>query len=92
MTRLLLVCTQQRHIDAFLDGYCSTVQGLLDWFEVDLGFTELLFMHTIDSQKRTQTHRHTDTQTHRLTYSRAQKHDGRGRAFVAAVHQGDTYR
>jgi len=29
--------------DPFLDGYCSTVQGLLDWFEVDLGFTELLF-------------------------------------------------
>jgi len=27
---------------AFLDGYCSTVQSLLDWFEVDLGFTELL--------------------------------------------------
>ena len=27
-----------------LDGYCSTVQGLLDWFEVDLGFTELLFI------------------------------------------------
>jgi len=26
----------------FLDGYCSTVQGLLDWFEVDLEFTELL--------------------------------------------------
>jgi len=25
----------------FVDGYCSTVQGLLDWFEVDLGFTEL---------------------------------------------------
>ena len=25
----------------FLDGYCSTVQGLLDWFEVDLGYTEL---------------------------------------------------
>jgi len=23
------------------DGYCSTVQGLLDWFEVDLGFTAL---------------------------------------------------
>jgi len=22
----------------FFDGYCSTVQGLLDWFEVDLGF------------------------------------------------------
>ena len=31
---------------AFLDGYCSTVQGLLDWFEVDLGFTELLFIQT----------------------------------------------
>jgi len=29
----------------FRDGYCSTVQGLLDWFEVDLGFTELLFIH-----------------------------------------------
>jgi len=29
----------------FLDGYCSTVQGLLDWFEVDVGFTELLFIH-----------------------------------------------
>jgi len=28
----------------FFDGYCSTVQGLLDWFEVDLGFTELLFI------------------------------------------------
>jgi len=27
-----------------LDGYCSTVQGLLDWFEVDKGFTELLFI------------------------------------------------
>ena len=29
---------------SFLDGYCSTVQGLLDWFEVDLRFTELLFI------------------------------------------------
>ena len=28
----------------FLDGYCSTVQGLLDWFEVDLGFTKLSFI------------------------------------------------
>jgi len=26
----------------FLDGYCSTVQGLLDWFEVDIGFPELV--------------------------------------------------
>jgi len=29
---------------SLLDGYWSTVQGLLDWFEVDLGFTELLFI------------------------------------------------
>jgi len=29
---------------AFFDGYCSTAQGLLDWFEVDLGFTKLLFI------------------------------------------------
>jgi len=24
----------------FFGGYCSTVQDLLDWFEVDLGFTK----------------------------------------------------
>ena len=30
--------------DIFLDRYCSTVQGLLDWFELDLEFTELLFI------------------------------------------------
>ena len=30
----------------FLDGYCSTVQGLLDRFKVDLGFTKLLFIQT----------------------------------------------
>jgi len=29
---------------SFRDGYCSTVQGLLDLFEVDLGFIELLFI------------------------------------------------
>ena len=29
---------------AFVDGYCSTLQGLLDWFGVDLGFTELSFI------------------------------------------------
>ena len=34
-------------IHTFLDGYCSTVQGLFDWFEVDLGFTELLFIPKI---------------------------------------------
>ena len=33
--------------DLFLDGYCSTVYGLLDWFEVDLGFTELLFIQIL---------------------------------------------
>jgi len=27
---------------ALLHGYCSTVQGLLDWFEVDLGFPDLV--------------------------------------------------
>ena len=29
---------------SFLDGYYSSVQGLLDWFEVDSEFTELLFI------------------------------------------------
>jgi len=34
-----------RHVMyTFFDGYCSNVQGLLDWFEVDLGFTELSFI------------------------------------------------
>jgi len=28
--------------DSFRDGYCSTVQGLFDWFEVDVGFPELV--------------------------------------------------
>jgi len=41
MTRLYVCNT---HIFIFFDGYCSTVQGLLDWFEVDLGFTELSFI------------------------------------------------
>ena len=31
----------------FFDRYCSTVQGLLDRFEVDLGFTELLFIQIV---------------------------------------------
>ena len=38
------VCQYVRCVYIFLDGYCSTVQDLLDWFEVDLGFTELLFI------------------------------------------------
>ena len=32
----------------FLDGYCSTVQGLLDWFEVDLGFIYFALFIQID--------------------------------------------
>ena len=32
------------NVHTFLDGYCSTVQGLLDWLDVDLGFTELSFI------------------------------------------------
>jgi len=31
---------------SFLDGYCSSVQSLLDLFEVDLGFTKLWFIQT----------------------------------------------
>jgi len=27
---------------AFLDGYCSTLQALLHWVEVDLGCPELV--------------------------------------------------
>ena len=34
----------ETHIHTFFDGYCSTVQDLLDWFEVDLGFTKLHFL------------------------------------------------
>ena len=40
MTKAQEICKQ--NVFAFFDG-CSTVQGLLDWFEVDLGFTELSF-------------------------------------------------
>jgi hypothetical protein len=39
LTSYVLCCISTS--DIFLDGYCSTVQGLLDWFEVDLGFTKL---------------------------------------------------
>jgi len=38
----LFVCIT--YVCTFFDGYCSTVQGLLDWFEVDLGFTKLSFI------------------------------------------------
>jgi len=36
--------TASKVVTFLLDGYCSTVQGLLAWFEVDLGFTKLLFI------------------------------------------------
>ena len=39
----------------FLDGYCSTVQGLLDWFEVDLGFTESVCRHAAAVDTRVST-------------------------------------
>ena len=44
--RCVEACCRRLDLDAPtpFDGYCSTVQGLLDWFEVDLGFTELLFI------------------------------------------------
>ena len=38
------LCVLCDFLATFLDGYCSTVQGLLDWFEADLGFTERLFI------------------------------------------------
>jgi len=31
----------------FLDGYCSTLQDSLDWFEVDIGFTKLCLFRYI---------------------------------------------
>jgi len=34
------------YVHAFLEGYCSTVQGLRELFEADLGFTKLLFIQT----------------------------------------------
>ena len=41
----LCMCTRASDVwSTSLDVYCSTAQGLLDWFEVDLGFTELLFI------------------------------------------------
>ena len=41
------ICTFPLVYFAFLDGYCSAVQGLLDWFEVDLGFTKLCLFRFI---------------------------------------------
>ena len=44
-TDLCLVCVFVFY--AFLDGYSSTIQGLLDWFDVDLGLTNLLLFRLI---------------------------------------------
>ena len=44
---ILLLAVTKLCTLAFLDGYCSTVQGLLDWFEVDLGFTKIFFSSLI---------------------------------------------
>jgi len=51
MSQAVCTCTQDfvcepHDMHSFLDGYCSTLQGLLDWFEVDLRFTKLLFIQT----------------------------------------------
>ena len=44
----LCMCTRASDVwSTSLDVYCSTAQGLLDWCEVDLGFTELLFIQII---------------------------------------------
>jgi len=40
MLQYVAVCCSV--LQCIVDGYCSTVRSLLDWFEVDLGFTELL--------------------------------------------------
>jgi len=46
--RLGLGCDSSAAFEhTFVDGYCSTVQGFLDWFEADLGFTELLLFGLI---------------------------------------------
>jgi len=49
VSRCLALSLSLRDSLAFLDGYCSTLQGLLDWFEVDLGFTELLSLSLRES-------------------------------------------
>jgi len=59
----LCVCVARDVSLPFLDGYCSTVQGLLDWFEVDLGFTELLFIQ-IARMARDVSHTHTNASLH----------------------------
>ena len=42
----IVICLdpKRRQTIFFFDGHCSTVQVLLDWFKIDLGFTELSFI------------------------------------------------
>jgi len=43
------VCVNLQIATAFVGGYCSIVQGLFDWFEADLGLTELCIRQSTDS-------------------------------------------
>ena len=78
------LCTESFHIEStctpnFLGGYFSTLQGLQDWFEVDLGFHERVFIQ-IDlctesvhfGGKCAPTCAQTQTQTRVLTYTQTQ--------------------
>jgi len=49
---------KRENIFFFFDGYCSTVQGLLDWFEVDLGFTKLSFIQILGKRENEETRKH----------------------------------
>jgi len=42
----------QKKCHAFLDGYYSTVQGFLDWVEVDIGFHQACLSRVIPSPNR----------------------------------------
>ena len=48
-----------------LDGYCSTVQGLLDWFEVDLGFPELFLRLRVRSEQEKAREKARESDRHR---------------------------
>ena len=45
-TNVRIYIYKYTYMHTYMYWYCSTVQGLLDWFEVDLGFTKLLFIQT----------------------------------------------
>jgi len=62
---------RETDMPTFFDGYCSTVQGLLDWVEVDLGFTELSFIQIDLCVLVRETDMHTDPP--KKTYARVEK-------------------